>query len=288
MNPKIGSIKQINLAIYKKSDKTKVATESVKTTSKSNDKGNSKTNTKKDNDSTDINWGEDNIDKLLAQVSKSPKYNKMLYKKNEYTIVNESNERAYGIIINPYYSQVQWYTKSDYNRIVNEIKKYVSESHITNEMSDQEKAYRVARYIINHIDYDIKVEGQTIEQALFEHKTVCAGFSKTYALICRYLGIDCDYVYSPYHAWNYVKMDDFYYVTDLTLAYFSRKANTGVDDMLQADDKVAEEDRKSMKEIFKTNSYRNSHKVDSISYIDRCEKEGKNHLTRYELCHLPE
>ena len=124
----------------------------------------------------EVNWGEDNIDKLLAQVSKSPKYNKMLYKKNEYTIVNESNERSYGIIINPYYSQVQWYTKSDYNRIINEIKKYVSESHITNEMSDQEKAYRAARYMINHIDYDIKVEGQTIEQALFEHKTGCAGF----------------------------------------------------------------------------------------------------------------
>ncbi len=236
----------------------------------------------------EVNWGEDNIDKLLAQVSKSPKYNKMLYKKNEYTIVNESNERSYGIIINPYYSQVQWYTKSDYNRIVNEIKKYVSESHITNEMSDQEKAYRAARYMINHIDYDIKVEGQTIEQALFEHKTVCAGFSKTYALICRFVGIDCDYVYSPGHAWNYVKMDDFYYVTDLTRAYFSRNMNTGVDDMLQKYEYIAEDNRKNIKNIFVSTDYIKSHNVDSMNYLERCEKEGKNHLTRYELCHLPE
>ena len=212
----------------------------------------------------------------------------MLYKKNEYTIVNESNERSYGIIINPYYSQVQWYTKSDYNRIINEIKKYVSESHITNEMSDQEKAYRAARYMINHIDYDIKVEGQTIEQALFEHKTVCAGFSKTYALICRFVGIDCDYVYSPGHAWNYVKMDDFYYVTDLTRAYFSRNMNTGVDDMLQKYEYIAEDNRKNIKNIFVSTDYIKSHNVDSMNYLERCEKESKNHLTRYELCHLPE
>ena len=290
VEPKIGSIKQINLAIYKKSDKTKVATESVKTTSKSNDKGNSKTNTKKDNDSTDINWGEDNIDKLLAQVSKSPKYNKMLYKKNEYTIVNESDERAYGIIINPYYSQVQWYTKSDYNRIINEIKKYVSESHITNEMSDQEKAYRAARYMINHIDYDIKVEGQTIEQALFEHKTVCAGFSKTYALICRFMGIDCDYVYSPSHAWNYVKMREYYYVTDLTRAYFEVKNgnNSGTFDMFCRYEYISNNNRNNMKDIFKNSEYKKGHPVDTIDYFDRCEKEGKDYLTRLELSKLPE
>lgn len=238
----------------------------------------------------EVNWGEDNIDKLLAQVSKSPKYNKMLYKKNEYTIVNESNERSYGIIINPYYSQVQWYTKSDYNRIVNEIKKYVSESHITNEMSDQEKAYRVARYIINHIDYDIKVEGQTIEQALFEHKTVCAGFSKTYALICRFMGIDCDYVYSPGHAWNYIKMGNYYYVTDLTGAYFKvqRKINCGLFDMFCEYDYLSSNNQKNMKPIFKNSGYQKGHPIDTIDYFDRCEKEGKDYLTRLELSKLPE
>ena len=238
----------------------------------------------------EVNWGEDNIDKLIAQVSKSPKYNKMLYKKNEYTIVNESNERSYGIIINPYYSQVQWYTKSDYNRIVNEIKKYVSESHITNEMSDQEKAYRAARYMINHIDYDIKVEGQTIEQALFEHKTVCAGFSKTYALICRFMGIDCDYVYSPSHAWNYVKMREYYYVTDLTRAYFEVKNgnNSGTFDMFCRYEYISNNNRNNMKDIFKNSEYKKGHPVDTIDYFDRCEKEGKDYLTRLELSKLPE
>lgn len=290
VEPKIGSIKQINLAIYKKSDKTKVATESVKTTSKSNDKGNSKTNTKKDNDSTEVNWGEDNIDKLLAQVEKSPTYKGTLYKLNEYTIFNKDSNKEYGIIINPYYSQVQWYTKSDYNRIINEIKKYVSESHITNEMSDQEKAYRAARYIINHIDYDIKVEGQTIEQALFEHKTVCAGFSKTYALICRFMGIDCDYVYSPSHAWNYVKMREYYYVTDLTGAYFKvqRKINCGLFDMFCEYDYLSSDNQKNMKDIFKNSEYKKGHPVDTIDYFDRCEKEGKDYLTRLELSKLPE
>lgn len=290
VEPKIGSIKQINLAIYKKSDKTKVATESVKTTSKSNDKGNSKTNTKKDNDSTDINWGEDNIDKLLAQVSKSPKYNKMLYKKNEYTIVNESNERAYGIIINPYYSEVQWYTKSDYNRIINEVKRIVQECHITGSMSEQEKAYRVARYIINHIDYVYSTHEQTIEGTLFNKQTVCAGFSKTYALICRYVGIDCDYVYSPGHAWNYVKIREYYYVTDLTGAYFEVKNgnNCGTFDMFCGYEYISNNNRNNMMQIFKNNEYVKGHPVDTIDYFDRCEKEGKDYLTRLELSKLPE
>lgn len=236
----------------------------------------------------EVNWGEDNIDKLLAQVEKSPTYKGTLYKLNEYTIFNKDSNKEYGIIINPYYSQVQWYTKSDYNKIINEIKKYVSESHITNEMSDQEKSYRLARYIVNHIDYVYSTHEQTIEGTLFNKQTVCAGFSKTYALICRYVGIDCDYVYSPYHAWNYVKMGKYYYVTDLTGAYFSRKQNTGVDDMLQSYSKVADEDKETMEDIFKANMYKKSHNVDSMNYLERCEKDGIAHLTRYELCHLPD
>lgn len=236
----------------------------------------------------EVNWGEDNIDKLLAQVEKSPTYKGTLYKLNEYTIFNKDSNKEYGIIINPYYSEVQWYTKSDYNKIINEIKKYVSESHITNEMSDQEKSYRLARYIVNHIDYDLKVYGQTIEQALLEHKTVCAGFSRTYALICRYVGIDCDYVYNPNHAWNYIKIGNYYYVTDLTGAYFSRNKNTGVDDMLQSNEYVSKEHRETMEEIFRSSDYKKSHNVDSMNYLERCEKEGIAHLTRYELCHLPD
>ena len=157
-------------------------------------------------------------------------------------------------------------------------------------MSDQEKAYRAARYIINHIDYDIKVEGQTIEQALFEHKTVCAGFSKTYALICRFMGIDCDYVYSPSHAWNYVKMREYYYVTDLTGAYFKvqRKINCGLFDMFCEYDYLSSDNQKNMKDIFKNSEYKKGHPVDTIDYFDRCEKEGKDYLTRLELSKLPE
>ncbi|MFR7763388.1 MAG: transglutaminase domain-containing protein [Eubacterium sp.] len=280
----ISNLKSVELQIYK--GKKCISTKKYKA------KQPTIKNDSKDDDTPvytgEVNWGENNIDKLLAQVEKSPTYKGTLYKINEYTIFNQGSNKEYGIIINPYYSEVQWYTKSDYNKIINEIKKYVSESHITNEMSDQEKSYRLARYIVNHIDYDLKVYGQTIEQALFEHKTVCAGFSRTYALICRYVGIDCDYVYNPNHAWNYIKIGNYYYVTDLTGAYFSRNKNTGVDDMLQSNEYVSKEHRETMEEIFRSSDYKKSHNVDSMNYLERCEKEGIAHLTRYELCHLPD
>lgn len=245
----------------------------------------------------EVNWGEDNIDKLLAQVEKSPTYKGTLYKLNEYTIFNKDSNKEYGIIINPYYSQVQWYTKSDYNRIINEIKKYVSESHITNEMSDQEKAYRVGRYIVNHIDYDLKVDGQTIEQALFEHKTVCAGYSRTFALICRYMGINCDYVYTSgfevdgqnlNHAWNYIKLNDYYYRVDLTRAFVSKNSYSIVCGFFYGENDLNEDYKKYLDNKFKTTEYKKSHKLDDETYNIRCKKEGVECLSSKELYNLPE
>ena len=44
----------------------------------------------------------------------------------------------------------------------------------------------------------------------------------------------------------------------------------------------------TMKDIFKNSEYKKGHPVDTIDYFDRCEKEGKDYLTRLELSKLPE
>lgn len=285
---KIDSIEQVNIAVYKKSTGSQVYTSTTIPKSDSRNDDNWDDVITIDDD---INWRTGTIDEVIAQTSKSDIWNGKIYKKNAYTVVEDfgDGDANYGIIINPYYSEIQWYEKSEYDKIMNEIKRIVQVSHVTDDMSDQEKAYRLARYIINHIDYDVNVDGQKIEQALFEHKTVCAGFSKTYALICRYVGIDCDCVYSPNkHGWNYVKMGKYYYVTDLTRGYFGRKANTGVDDMLQSYSYLSKNSQNNMDDLFKTSEYTKSHPVDTMNYLERCEKDGISHLTRYELCHLPE
>ena len=59
---------------------------------------------------------------------------------------------------------------------------------------------------------------------LVNRKAVCAGYAKAYMLIMNELGIECGYVegsagtqgnFGP-HAWNYIKLDDGYYMVDLT------------------------------------------------------------------------
>ena len=137
-----------------------------------------KTNNKKNNDSEEnikpeINWGENNIDKLIAQIEQSKTYKGTLYKLNDYTVFNkgeDGGEDQYGLITSPFYSTIDWYSKKDYDKIMNEVKLIVKESKITDDMIDEEKAYRIGRYMVKHIDYDYNVYGQRIYETLFERK----------------------------------------------------------------------------------------------------------------------
>ena len=53
---------------------------------------------------------------------------------------------------------------------MNEVKLIVKESKITDDMIDEEKAYRIGRYMVKHIDYDYNVYGQRIYETLFDKK----------------------------------------------------------------------------------------------------------------------
>ena len=57
---------------------------------------------------------------------------------------------------------------------------------------------------------------QTIYGALTTGKTVCAGYTKLYELLCNYFGIDCIAVTSDAHAWNLVRYGTYWYIVDTT------------------------------------------------------------------------
>lgn len=57
---------------------------------------------------------------------------------------------------------------------------------------------------------------QTIYGALTTGKTVCAGYTKLYELLCNYFGIDCIAVTSDDHAWNLVRYGAHWYIVDTT------------------------------------------------------------------------
>lgn len=59
---------------------------------------------------------------------------------------------------------------------------------------------------------------------IVNRKAVCDGYARAYMLIMRRLGIECGYVHGTAvnslvtgpHAWNYIKLDDQYYMVDVT------------------------------------------------------------------------
>ncbi len=63
---------------------------------------------------------------------------------------------------------------------------------------------------------DAKYHTQSAYSALVDGKTVCAGYSEAYALICNALNIDCVCVTSSNHEWNEVRVDNSWYNVDCT------------------------------------------------------------------------
>lgn len=95
--------------------------------------------------------------------------------------------------------------------------------------SDTEKALFVHDYIAKNCEYDhaAAADSEANRMAfnaygcLIEGKCVCAGYARAYSLVLKRMGIDCGYSWGyPYsgesHAWNYVKINDKYYWTDVT------------------------------------------------------------------------
>lgn len=92
--------------------------------------------------------------------------------------------------------------------------------------SEYEKIKAVFEYIVNTVEYDENAsDNQNIYSALVNHRSVCAGYSRSAQYLLKRLGIECIYVTGDVisangekgaHAWNIVKCDDSYYQMDVT------------------------------------------------------------------------
>lgn len=103
--------------------------------------------------------------------------------------------------------------------------------------SDYEKVAFVHDFIVLNCTYDIDTfnkylnnsnEGTSLAYTsygcLVNRKAVCEGYSKAYKLILNRLNIECEVVSGTAtndmgmgnHAWNYIKLDDGYYLVDVT------------------------------------------------------------------------
>jgi transglutaminase/protease-like cytokinesis protein 3 len=217
---------------------------------------------------------------------------------NDYTIYEAGDEYAYGFITSPFWHAVDWATKTQYDEIIAEVKRIVEAVHISDDMTDQEKAWRLGRYLVKNIEYELSTHEQHIYGTLFNKKTVCAGYSKTFALLCRYVGIECDYMQTDEignHAWNLIKLRDYWYVVDLTDAYFYFCTSLGDYDkyyitipFFREWEYVEKKQREHLDQLYLTEEYVSMHPIDTMSYTLRCRDSGIECFSGKQLYALPE
>jgi hypothetical protein len=109
--------------------------------------------------------------------------------------------------------------------VYNKVKEVIAE-YIHPNMTDYDKELAIHDYIINSVEYDnsasLPEESHTPYGALIKGRAVCNGYSDSFKIFMDALGIECEIVYgeagskSQKHAWNRVKLDDEYYLVDLT------------------------------------------------------------------------
>jgi len=122
-------------------------------------------------------------------------------------------------------------------RFESEVEKIVATAN-AEYSSDYEKALYVHDYLVNICVYDevaaekYEIGGENIATlantpygALCSRKAVCDGYAKAYMLILNRLGIECGIITGTAgnvtsgrgpHAWNYMKLEDGYYLVDVT------------------------------------------------------------------------
>lgn len=91
---------------------------------------------------------------------------------------------------------------------------------ITPDMSDKEKIQAVCLYVLNNVEYDIKLSEKSnktpLSCVLEEGKGVCASYAYFTNVLLNKAGIESFEIINDSHAWNTIKSDDKYYYVDTT------------------------------------------------------------------------
>ncbi len=206
---------------------------------------------------------------------------------NNYLLVDKDSDGniiEYGFIVGSTVHSVVWYEPEKYKVIMNQVKEIIKSLNINNSMTEQEKAFRICRYIVENTP--VSDSSAYIYECLIEHKARCMGLSQSYSLLCRYVGIESDCIYSDIlmHEWNIIKIGSWWYYIDV-FGERSFKLKSGMF-FLQSFYEQGSDMEKS-NSCFKTNNFTKKHPYNDISYIQQCQKDGTPYMTWQELMALP-
>lgn len=105
--------------------------------------------------------------------------------------------------------------------------------------TEYERAEYLHNMLIKNVSYETGDWDQTIASVFLQGKTVCAGYSKAYELLCNAVGIDTIVLTSVNHAWNAINISGMWFLVDVTNDYNSMKY------FLISDSRMAQLDRAS-------------------------------------------
>ena len=206
---------------------------------------------------------------------------------NSYTLIDVAHDDGsgenitYAFICGSTIHSVRWYYKSEYDAIMNEVKKIVKESQITDTMTDQEKGFRLGSWLAKNIKVP-KSGSPDIYGCLINKESMCMGLAEAYSVLCKYVGIDCDCVYNEGHEWNIMKVGKYWYQTDVYGMRMMVKYQQMYTDYLRGFyDSASFWD--SLNSCFKTNEFIKSHPSTDLSFVLQSKKDGTPYILGSEL-----
>ncbi len=153
-----------------------------------------------------------------------------------------------------YVTTVTYYTNASQEaELCTAIKQAVSNLKLDG-MSDYQKARLIYDYVCDHVDYDFEhleddtyLMKQTAYAAMIDGTSVCQGYAVLFYRMCIEAGVECRAILgwgnSTLHAWNIVKIGDYWYNVDST--WDGQDAATTHDWFLLNDEDFSAHTRKS-------------------------------------------
>ncbi len=162
---------------------------------------------------SDNRWTPENIKKEITGYYLSRP--ELFYVERQFKIMTDETGSVYYVEFNYLYSPEK--TEKMMKELDTAAKKAIE--GIDEDMSDAEKVLYVHDYIISSCEYDEDLEKFSAYDCLVNNSAVCMGYALAYEFILEdYLGIECSVVVSDSenHSWNYVKIGNKWYHSDLT------------------------------------------------------------------------
>ena len=197
------------------------------TTTKNNDNNSNNSNNNNSSNNSNNNNNNNNSNNSNNNNNSSNNNNSNNHNNNSSSNNTIASSNAGSVVADKNSDKITPTYGSNVSSEAGKLAQAVIDSIITKGMSDFDKAKAIHDYMVVNIDYDydnyladtIPNASYNIIGALKNKYAVCAGYAKTFKLLCELAGLECTYVTGTAggpHAWNQVKIDDKWYNVDVT------------------------------------------------------------------------